>query len=1152
MMPSPTAARISRLSGVALALTIVLLAALAPSAKADIIEVNPPLQKIAEEQAQKLAGYLGFTLTLHLAVGYASEPGKVENADTTTLDSENGHFALNGPICQITANHSWFDARTRYEMEEVLIHEDFHCYEHQIAPDAWRVVHHTLKEEAHRGILEGKLGDEGERVEANWIIEGLARWVDLTLYPATEEGGLKNLTEYYETPKRSLFTRSYDSVGFWAHLQDVSGGALWHRIPAIIQAGVNFNNQKAADAALGGEEDTFLSSWGSSAFDLPSTEVPIWLMSSPLGSRYWPEGAPSPAPQKVDGSDGVTLTPYTTDQLEIEPRADEPLIRIHLDPNAYGRFGVTQNYSGHELEKRTFCAEVECKSPAAECPAGDTSKLPPLTPLPDQPYLGVAAGKFSSSVQISYSSPQGSGECEPPAPAPGSSGSGTTASTFGDPHLTGFGGFSLEFQDAGEFTLLKSTNHNDLDVQVRQQPELGPYFAVDTAVAMRIGKAIVEVDRPLRSFGPPTVLVNHRLTHAGHLELRGGGSLERIDLGVASAGGLDNSSHGRKLPGVRVRWPDGTYVEVPENAVGISLLLKVASDRRGHLTGLIGDAGVPAIDEFHGREGRPYSPTLLGDNEAALDRKYGGSWRIKQRESLFTYARHKNTHSYTILDFPKKLFNLGAVPLAKALHTEALCRKAGATNLRLLQDCEYDVLVSGNEGYAEADAIAQTVSEPGPSEHPPASGPTTAPGPVGVAAPPSEGTPGASAPSPPPAIDLGAGEETPSVAYDPSSGYTYAVWQDPVSDGTIDLCAVPSGGTACNGGGGPYKLTDPTAASKGGNPTFFGSKVLVMPGGTVVVVANMLGASSEVLPSGYTETAGEIAWSSPAGGAEFGKAGQGLANGGKLLAEGRGEMPNEGALALNATTILTYGNEEPFGNGATDFTLTSPAFKGTPLVDLAEEFGYNGSVSQLAAVETSAKSGKYLVVAAGNDPYTPKGCPSGSEEGIGYGVAIGTPAELQKQSAWKNDFKVIACTAEEAALTGGGPGHAAIGAVDSEGPGLNGGGEDGLYFRPFSTSSDTFGGPSLISPEGPYTLDGADELSASEDSAGGLDAAWSDGRGVMLAHSSDGGATWQTPSITGIEGGDIVVVGTSPGLASIAYTANPSGNATQEYLAPSL
>ncbi len=261
-------------------------------------------------------------------------------------------------------------------------------------------------------------------------------------------------------------------------------------------------------------------------------------------------------------------------------------------------------------------------------------------------------------------------------------------------------------------------------------------------------------------------------------------------------------------------------------------------------------------------------------------------------------------------------------------------------------------------------------------------------------------------------------------------------------------------------------------------------------------------------------------------------------------------MPNQGALALNATSILTYGNQEPFGSGATDFSLGSPAPKTTPQVDLAEEFGDNGSVSQLAAVETSPKSGKYLVVTAGNDPGNPTECPAGSETGTAYGVAVGTPAELQKQSAWKNNFKVIACTAEEAVLTGGGPGHATIGVVDSEGPGLNGGGEDGIYFHAFDTGSDTFGGPVLVSQEGSFTLDGADEVTASEDSAGGLDACWIDARGVMLAHSSDGGASWQT-SITGIEGGDIVVTGTSPGLASIAYIANP-GSVNQEYLAPSL
>ena len=126
-------------------------------------------------------------------------------------------------------------------------------------------------------------------------------------------------------------------------------------------------------------------------------------------------------------------------------------------------------------------------------------------------------------------------------------------------------------------------------------------------------------------------------------------------------------------------------------------------------------------------------------------------------------------------------------------------------------------------------------------------------------------------------------------------------------------------------------------------------------------------------------------------------------------------------------------------------------------------------------------------------------------------------------------------------LTGGGPGHAGIGAVQSEGPGLNDAGADGISYLPFNPTSDTFGAPVSISEETPFTLDGADELSASEDSAGGLYACWTDGRGVMLAHSSNGGASWQTPAITGIEGSaDQVVLGTSPGLAAIAYTANPA------------
>jgi hypothetical protein len=1131
-----------------LALTLAVFAASASTASAsDIVEVNPPLQTLTEEQVSRLSPHLG-ALSLHLVVGYASDPASVPRADSITLNRENGDVSLHGPVCQVAVNHTWWGARTHYEMEEVLVHEVFHCYEHQIAPAMTRF-----------NEAGGAVKNEGE-----WIIEGLAKWVDLTFFPlvapAGFEDGIKSLTEYYKTPSRSLFARAYDAVGFWAHVQDVSGD-LWNRIPDILRAGQDEHNQPAADAALpGAEEEDFLSSWGSSAFDLPGEEIPTWLPQSPLGGRYWPEGGSPPTPQTVDGSAGVVLAPYSTAQLKIVPRADKPLIQISLDPGAYARFGVSENYTGKSLTDKTFCAEEECHSPPAECPAGTVSKVPPTTPLPEQPDLGVAAGRMSSTVQIHYFSAQNSGLCEEPPPPPGSGSGGSggggpgsgdsTASSFGDPHLIGFGSTEFEFQAAGEFTMLKSTTAHDLEIQARQQPEDG-LMSVDTAVAVRDGHAVVEVDRPLPSAltgaGQLSVLVNHHLTHSSHVKLSGGGVMERVSLRNAGFGG------NTKYPGVKIRWPDGTYIEIPENYVGISLLVRVAPARLDHLTGLLGDAGAPAATRFRGREGKDYPPLTLENDEYAVYRKYGASWRISQHESLFTYAHHKSTHSYTQLNFPSKHYSDGLVELAKALHAEAECREAGSTNLALLQACEYDVLLTGKSGYAGGDGLVQRVSQPGPPRGVPVG---SLPIFVGGGSPTSSsgGSPAPSGPTPPAAIDLGAGGALPSVAYDSSHGDTYVAWQDPANQAVIDLCVVPDGANVCNGGSGPYKLTDPLA---GGGAIFFGSKVLVMPSGTVVVVANLQGAGPSVRPMGYASEAGVIAWSSPAGGEAFGKPGQGIANeGGKLLAEGKGEMPDQGALALGLTNILVYGNEQhPFGSGATDFTLMSKAHKTTPEVNQTGEFGDQESTdgSQLAAEEYPASSGKYVVVTAGTDLGTAPGC-GAQEKASGYGFAEGTTTELQGQGAWHSEyFKLLTCQAEEVVLTGGGPGHAAIGAVQSEGSGLNGVGADGVSYVPFNIATDTFGVPVQISEEAPFTLLGVDELSASEDSAGGLYACWTDGRGVMLAHSTDGGASWGAPSITNIEGaGNVVVAGTSPGEASIAYAANPSGSNPQEYLAPSL
>jgi hypothetical protein len=214
---------------------VLLLPAAAAQADGLSITPDPALQAIAEAQAGLISAHLGVPLKLKLAVGWASDPFFNKSALTNVKDKVNGPFERAGSICQIAVNKAWLDSLPQPTAEqEVLVHEVFHCFEHQIEP--------------------GMVTAENESNENKWIIEGLARWVDLTLYPSTPiPYAFKAVTEYSSSSATDLFTRSYDAVGFWGHLQDVTG-ALWSRIPAILIAGVALNDGSAFRAAVRGEE----------------------------------------------------------------------------------------------------------------------------------------------------------------------------------------------------------------------------------------------------------------------------------------------------------------------------------------------------------------------------------------------------------------------------------------------------------------------------------------------------------------------------------------------------------------------------------------------------------------------------------------------------------------------------------------------------------------------------------------------------------------------------------------------------------------------------------------------------------------------------------------------------------------------------------
>ena len=261
--------------------------------------------------------------------------------------------------------------------------------------------------------------------------EGLARWVDTTLF-ASDPIFISRDTfmEYFLTSQTALFDRSYDAVGFWGHLQDVSGD-LWHRIPAILTAAVNGRDAALHAALAGVNSDQFFDTWGSSAFN-DAAGGDAWTARSPLPDA----GFAAPA-RTISATTSVSLDPDSTDQLQISiPAAPSGDIEtVHIDVGlAYGRFGLQNNYTGSELEKLTFCGGPSgCSAPMTPtgggCGAGETYVPPPeLTPLPSDPLLGLAAAQSPAVVSIDFVAvpltTATSGTCTP-ATSPSEPGTGT-------------------------------------------------------------------------------------------------------------------------------------------------------------------------------------------------------------------------------------------------------------------------------------------------------------------------------------------------------------------------------------------------------------------------------------------------------------------------------------------------------------------------------------------------------------------------------------------------------------------------------------------------------------------------------------------------------------------------------------------------------
>ncbi len=213
------------------------------------------------------------------------------------------------------------------------------------------------------------------------------------------------------------------------------------------------------------------------------------------------------------------------------------------------------------------------------------------------------------------------GPLEPGTDCPGED-AYDAAWSAGEPHIRTFDGFDYDFQAAGEFVLVRSTS-GDMELQTRQEPLASGHVTVNTAIAVRIGGSVVEVNEY-------EVVVDGRAQprsdFVGHDPPDGGT--------VRASGGT-----------IRFTWQDGSALSY----VGRSAVVGLAPLLGGSVEGLLGDFDGDPRDDLIDSSGR----SLREDGRLTYDEIYtdlAAAWLVTDEASLFTYPTGAND-----LDLPRRV-----------------------------------------------------------------------------------------------------------------------------------------------------------------------------------------------------------------------------------------------------------------------------------------------------------------------------------------------------------------------------------------------------------------------------------------------------------------------------------------------------------------
>jgi hypothetical protein len=238
-----------------------------------------------------------------------------------------------------------------------------HLYPATFAPDSNAVT--TTAHEMIHCFQAAMYPDEATYVAApQWALEGSAEWGSATLVgPDKLEDDLWPL--YLNHPGTPLFRRAYDTIGFYAHL-DETGHSPW----AAFRTMWSVKGNAAQFAAVGGTNADFLDSWASSV-SRKSGFGTAWDTTGP--GITGKDSAPKPPLAVGKGAPvKVAAKPYTEQVYTVE--ADTDLLDVSIAGHARLADGSIDETS---LGSRTFCLRPDqCACPDGTSPENAMALAP--------------------------------------------------------------------------------------------------------------------------------------------------------------------------------------------------------------------------------------------------------------------------------------------------------------------------------------------------------------------------------------------------------------------------------------------------------------------------------------------------------------------------------------------------------------------------------------------------------------------------------------------------------------------------------------------------------------------------------------------------------------------------------------------------------